>query len=80
MALQIVKTQKAVKSISADQSQAPRVTYTDSRGTVYIITSDMYRKQFICWRCDKTGYVKEATAETPLLLYDYIEKQQKRKK
>lgn len=74
MALQIIKNPKAVKSISADQSQAPRVRYKTSRGDEYIITSDMYRKQFVCWRVDGKSFIKEATAESPLLLYEYIEK------
>ena len=79
MPFQLVKTLKSIKSIPTEQGSAPRVTYIDSRGVTYIITSDMYRKLFVCWRVDNNKYVKMATADSPLPLYDFIEKEQKKK-
>lgn len=72
MAYSVVKNQKPQKTISADQSEAPRVTYTFG-DTVYIITSDVYRKNYVCWRVEGKSFVKEATANNPVSLYEYIE-------
>lgn len=78
MAFAVVKNPKAQKSISTDQADAPRVTYSIG-GETYIITSDFYRKNYVCWRAEGKSFVKEATADNPMPLYDYIEKKHSKK-
>ena len=56
----------------------PIVTYLDSRGVTYVITSDRNRTGYHCWRKDGTSYVKIATGDTPVVLYEFIEKEQKK--
>lgn len=79
MAVQLIKSPKPVKEIPKDQLTAPKVTYIDSRGVTYVITTDVFHKSYLCWRKDNGKYVKIATGETPLVLYDFIEKEQKKK-
>ena len=76
MGLTLIKQQKPQKGIPTDQSKAPRVTYT-YKGKVYIITSDIYYKTFVCWRVEGNTYIKEAAADNPMLLYEYIEGKRK---
>ena len=74
MALTVVKAPKAQKKLPADQTDTPRVTYKIGE-SVFLITCDTLRKTYVAWLMEgESSYTKLATAESPMPLYDYVEK------